>query len=120
MSDVVTRFNRLGSVRTQEKIGGARNANDRVRIVPLALRPQGTPRALQAKMQSGRPAGPSRVIGGPSGGVVQANVIGGNHALQARLNLWNTRLTRGASTTVVQNQSSNLAQAAVAPGASRA
>lgn len=26
-------------------------------------------------------------------GVVQANVVGGNHALQARLNLWNTRLT---------------------------
>jgi hypothetical protein len=25
--------------------------------------------------------------------VVQANVLGGNHALQARLNLWNTRLT---------------------------
>ena len=28
-----------------------------------------------------------------SSGVVQANVTGGNHALQARLNLWNTRLT---------------------------
>jgi len=35
-----------------------------------------------------------------SSGVVQANVIGGNHALQARLNLWNTRLTRGLNQAV--------------------
>lgn len=35
----------------------------------------------------------SRSVGCSSSGVVQANVVGGNHALQARLNLWNTRLT---------------------------
>jgi uncharacterized protein DUF4157 len=35
----------------------------------------------------------SRSVGCSSSGVVQANVIGGNHALQARLNLWSTRLT---------------------------
>jgi hypothetical protein len=40
----------------------------------------------QAPMQS-------RSVGCSSSGVVQANVLGGNHALQARLNLWNTRLT---------------------------
>jgi hypothetical protein len=40
----------------------------------------------QAPMQS-------RSVGCSSSGVVQANVMGGNHALQARLNLWNTRLT---------------------------
>jgi hypothetical protein len=40
----------------------------------------------QAPMQS-------RSVGCSSSGVVQANVVGGNHALQARLNLWNTRLT---------------------------
>lgn len=32
----------------------------------------------------------SRSVGCSSSGVVQANVIGGNHALQARLTLWNT------------------------------
>jgi uncharacterized protein DUF4157 len=35
----------------------------------------------------------SRSVGCWSSGVVQANVIGGNHALQARLNVWNTRLS---------------------------
>ena len=35
----------------------------------------------------------SRSVGCWSSGVVQANVIGGNHALQARLSLWNTRLS---------------------------
>jgi len=35
----------------------------------------------------------SRSVGCSSSGVVQANVVGGNHALQARLNLWSTRLT---------------------------
>ena len=40
----------------------------------------------------------------PSSGVVQANVIGGNHALQARLNLWNTRLTRGVIRNVPSEQ----------------
>jgi len=35
----------------------------------------------------------SRSVGCSSSGVVQANVIGGNHTLQARLSLWNTRLT---------------------------
>lgn len=38
----------------------------------------------------------SRSVGCASSGVVQANVLGGNNALQARLSLWNTRLTRGA------------------------
>lgn len=33
----------------------------------------------------------SRSVGCSSSGVVQANVIGGHHALQARLNVWNTR-----------------------------
>jgi hypothetical protein len=32
--------------------------------------------------------------------VVQANVIGGHQALQARLNLWNSRLTGGTNRTV--------------------
>jgi Domain of unknown function (DUF4157) len=39
----------------------------------------------------------SRSVGCSSSGVVQANVIGGNHALQARLNMWNTRRTSSQS-----------------------
>lgn len=39
------------------------------------------------------PATQSRSAGCLSSGVVQANVIGGNHALQARLNLLSTQLT---------------------------
>jgi hypothetical protein len=35
----------------------------------------------------------SRSVGCSGHGVVQANVVGGNQALQARLNLWNTQLT---------------------------
>ena len=48
-------------------------------------------------VQRKAPAAQSRGVGVFSSGVVQANVVGGNHALQARLNLWNTRLTNGAS-----------------------
>ncbi|HBB94872.1 MAG TPA: hypothetical protein DC054_05725 [Blastocatellia bacterium] len=55
-----------------------------------------------------------------SSGVVQANVIGGNHALQARLNLWNTRLTRGANRTVGQGQGVNSVQGSGPPNGSRA
>ena len=46
----------------------------------------------QAKQPS-HPPMQGRPVGCWSSGVVQANVIGGNHALQARLSLWNTRLT---------------------------
>ena len=35
----------------------------------------------------------SRSVGCSSPGVVQANVVGGNHALQARLNLWATQIS---------------------------
>jgi len=56
----------------------------------------------------------SRSVGCFASGVVQANVVGGNHALQARLNLWTTRLTRGAMTRVA---SENTPQASGASGA---
>ena len=39
----------------------------------------------------------------PASGVVQAHVAGGNRALQARLNLWHTRLTQGASIVVSES-----------------
>lgn len=45
----------------------------------------------------------SRAVAIAKSGVVQANVIGGHRALQARLNLWNVRLTRGAEVSIDQN-----------------
>ena len=46
------------------------------------------------------------MVGCSTYGVVQANVRGGNNALQARLSLWNTRLTRGAVRNVPSDQTS--------------
>src|SRR5262245_20537378 len=60
-----------------------------------AYRVQTTANLLQAKLPGATPATASRSQSWSSSGVVQANVVGGNHALQARLNSWNTRLTRG-------------------------
>ena len=55
----------------------------------------------------------SRLVGCSSFGVVQANVLGGNNALQARLNLWNTRITRGAIRNVpsIQNSGASASRA---------
>jgi hypothetical protein len=44
-----------------------------------------SPKVLQAKLHSAQQAGHSRPAMSASSGVVQANVIGGSHALQARL-----------------------------------
>ena len=51
------------------------------------------------------------MVGCSSFGVVQANVLGGNSALKARLNLWNTRLTRGAVRNVPSEQNSQVSAA---------
>jgi hypothetical protein len=96
------------------------DAGGRAPIAPPAFRIQAAPKALQAKMHNGSSAMQSRSIGCSSSGVVQANVVGGNHALQARLNLWNTRLTRGASLTVGQAGNTNSAQASGTANGSRA
>jgi hypothetical protein len=68
-------------------------------IAPPAFRASTIPKVLQARMHKPQ-AMHSRTTAGPASGVVQANVIGGHQALQARLNLWNSRLTRGAVRTV--------------------
>jgi len=57
-------------------------------------------------MREAKQATQSRSVGCSSFGVVQANVVGGNHALQARLNLWNTRITRGVIRNVPSDQNS--------------
>ena len=53
--------------------------------------------AVQRKVRPVAPPAQSRGVGVFTTGVVQANVIGGNQALQARLNLWKTRLATGTS-----------------------
>jgi hypothetical protein len=63
--------------------------------------------ARQNKMRGATQVGHSRVVPISSSGVVQANVVGGNHALQARLNLWNTRLTRGTALSVSDDNHSS-------------
>jgi hypothetical protein len=79
----------------QVKAGGLQRATS-----PLGPHVRSLPKAVQAKMKNPFPSMQSRSVGCSSFGVVQANVVGGNHALQARLNVWNTRLTRGAETSV--------------------
>jgi len=96
------------------------NQTDRAPIAPPPYRTQAVPKVLQAKMHGAFPAQPSRIMAGPSSGVVQANVIGGNHALQARLNLWNTRLTREANLSVQQSKGTNFAQMSGAPNRAQA
>jgi hypothetical protein len=66
---------------------------------PLGATPSFRAPAVQAKMPNPQVMR-SRTIAGPASGVVQANVIGGHQALQARLNLWNSRLTGGTNRTV--------------------
>jgi hypothetical protein len=88
-------------------------------MAPAAASVQSKPKVLQAKMPHVSPAMQSRSIGCSSSGVVQANVLGGNHALQARLNLWNTRLTRGAETSV-RPSGPNFAQASAPANGPRA
>jgi len=82
---------------------------------PAAARPTATPNALQPKMTC---AG-SRVCSNASAGVVQANVIGGSQALQARLNSWNVRLNRGAALTG-RDKNPNPAPAFAGPNQARA
>ena len=61
----------------------------------------------QAKMRNSAQAGYSRRVANSSSGIVQANVAGGNRALEAELGLWNTRITRGAIRSVTTDNSVN-------------
>ena len=103
-----------GQAGTRFQAGPARGAVQQ----PPASRTQ-VPKSLQPKMHAATPAVQSRSIGCSSSGVVQANVVGGNHALQARLNLWNTRLTSGTSRTI-HDRAQNLARVSGAADGSRA
>lgn len=72
--------------------------------------------SIQAKTRVSNAPMNHRMMPGASSGVVQANVVGGNHALQARLSVWNTRLTPGAGPRMGQPRDSNFAQASGANG----
>lgn len=67
-----------------------------------------------------RPMQHSRPSIGAASGVVQANVVGGNHALQARLNVWNTGLAAGPRPAAQQGAGRNPAQTSGAANGSRA
>src|SRR4051812_32337629 len=71
---------------------------------------------VQPKMRESSLMTASRSAGYAASGVVQANVVGGNHALQARLNLWNTRLTGGVNSRVLP-ATANVPKAPGAKGA---
>ena len=73
--------------------------------------------SLQPKMHRVAPPAQSRGVGVFTSGVVQANVIGGNQVLQARLNLWNARLRAGASPSpqTIQRKGSNGVEAFQVP-----
>jgi hypothetical protein len=93
----------------------ATNQNGRAPSAPPVYRPQGAPKAVQPKMQTAAVAGGRTSTSAPrAGGVVQANIIGGTHALQARLALWHTTAQRkGApsSSTSAQDASKKGGQA---------
>ncbi|HYJ84961.1 MAG TPA: DUF4157 domain-containing protein [Pyrinomonadaceae bacterium] len=89
-------------------------------IAPGVVGMQVSSKLLQPKMRGSAQPGYSRAVATSAGGVLQANVVGGNHALQARLKLWNTRLTRGANRTVGQDIGDNPVHATGASNGSRA
>lgn len=73
----------------------AMNATGRAASAPQASCMQPAPKTLQAKMHGPQQARNSRPAIASASGVVQANVIGGNHALQARL-AQGSRMNNGA------------------------
>jgi hypothetical protein len=78
-------------------------------IAPPVYRLPSTPGVLQAKLNRFSQA--ARFTPIASSGVVQANVVGGNTALQARLSLWNARLTRGVNCSVSRASSQGTVEA---------
>ena len=88
-------------------------------ISPPACRTQKMPTVLQAKLHVAAPT-VSRSVAVAGSGVVQANVVGGNHALRARLNVWNTRLTRAPNQGIENEVRGNFVQATGGANNSRA
>jgi len=87
------------------------------RGAPPAYRPQAAPKVLQAKVQGAPQPANNRSGAAQASGVVQANVIGGTHALQARLNAWHTRPTRNPNQSASPINAANFAQTRGTPNA---
>jgi len=71
----------------QPKTMGASLSSRGHQLTHAPSRPRTIAKVVQAKMPGAPSAMASRSQGWSAFGVVQANVVGGNHALQARLNL---------------------------------
>lgn len=97
----------------------AMNQPSRAPTAPPAFRTQAQPNVLQTKVPGPSLGRASRMMAGPASGVVQANVIGGNRALQARLNVWNTGPKR-ATNTPSQDKGGSSAQVARASNGAQA
>jgi Domain of unknown function (DUF4157) len=69
------------------------NQRGRVPVAPPVYRPQPAPQAVQPKMPALSRSTHARPAAAPSG-IIQANLIGGTHALQARLARWHTAAQR--------------------------
>lgn len=85
----------------QPKIAGgeppASGQTGRAPIAPPVYRPQPVPGALQPKARNVTQAAPARAARVAPSGTIQANIIGGTHALQARLSLWHKSAQRQAA-----------------------
>lgn len=75
----------------------AANPGVRTPVAPPVYRPQPSPQAVQPKERTTAPSSHSARAVTPSG-IIQANLIGGTHALQARLSVWHTSAQRKAAT----------------------
>jgi len=72
--------------RTNKQVSSmAQSVNARAPHSPAQFRTPAAPKVMQAKMHDSPQAVNSRPVVGSASGVVQANVIGGHRALQARL-----------------------------------
>lgn len=93
-----------------KRAGGEPSAGNRAARTPVAppvYRPQPGPRVAQPKARNAPVGAPARAAAvAPAGGIIQANIIGGTHALQARLALWHTSAQRqdASSQTSVQRK----------------
>jgi hypothetical protein len=67
--------------------------------------PQSAPKVMQGKMSGSPAATHSLAVARSASGVVQANVVGGNQALQARLNAWHTSAVRGQQPNAARSSS---------------
>ncbi|MBD0371111.1 MAG: DUF4157 domain-containing protein [Pyrinomonadaceae bacterium] len=84
----------------------AGNRAGRAPVAPPAYRPQPATKVAQPKACSAASCAPARAAQGAPSGIIQANIVGGTHALQARLALWHTSAQRQAASSQTSVQRS--------------